>query len=232
MVTMDINEAQFLLLSQGLSQVAEDIPAKWGRVQNDQDDDALKPFCDIYTVMSLQELERHIAGFGPKRQQYYKRRWYSVRLADCDEYLFYRHPGVEHNPEQRSKEWDIQIYGNLLFDVKDSRIPAGFTYPAVLGETQRLIKSYYDNQSDGVRFSMNNRLFLVHHSLCAPGRELDVRCAWDVKRAAAARFIQNVDIIRFHTYKRCTAGVIFFVETEPGRVGYLIDGLDTELQYI
>lgn len=234
MVIMDINEAQFLLLSQGLRQVAEDIPLTWGAVQNRRYDNMLKRVCNIFDVMSLPELEQYISCFSDNLQQYYKRRWYSVRLADCDEYLFYRHSNVEHNPDQFDKEWDIQINGNILFDVKSTRIPvdSDFTYPEVLEETQELIKWNYEHQSKGARFSMNNRLFLVHHSLCAPGRELDVRCAWDVKGAAAARFIQNVDKIRFHTYKGCTAGVIFFVETEPGRVGYLIDGLDTELQYI
>ena len=117
MVTMDINEAQFNLLSQGLRQVAEDIPLTWGAVQNRRYDNMLKRVCNIFDVMSLQELEQYISGFSDNLQQYYKRRWYSVRLADCDEYLFYRHSNVEHNPDQFDKEWDIRIHDNLLFDI-------------------------------------------------------------------------------------------------------------------
>lgn len=225
---------QFRKLSAGLRQVAANIPLSWGKVQNDRYDNDLKDVCNIFEVTSLPELEGYITQFDNAHQLYYKRRWYSVRLADCDEYLFYRHHNVEHNPNRFDKRWDIRINGMQYFDIKSTRIPvdSNFNFPDALQETQRLIEWYYDNQSKGVRYSMNNRLFLVHHSICSPGREVVLRCAWGTKNAVFTRFIQNINHIHFHSYKGCTAGIIFLVETEHNVMKYYIDGLDTELQTI
>lgn len=226
--------SQFQTLSVGLRQIAADIPLSWGRIQNNQYDAELENVCNIFEVMSLPELESFISQFDNAHKMYYKRRWYSVRLADCDEYLFYKHRNVEHNPNPFDKVWDIKINGMLCFDIKSTRIPVNsdFVFPSALKDTQRLIEWYYDNQSNGVRYSMNNRLFLVHHSIYSPGREVLLRCAWGTKNVVFSRFVQNASQIHFHSYQGYTAGIIFLVETERNVLNYYIDGLDTELQTV
>ena len=125
---------QFRKLSAGLRQVAANIPLSWGKVQNDRYDNDLKDVCNIFEMTSLPELEGYITQFDNAHQLYYKRRWYSVRLADCDEYLFYRHHNVEHNTNRFDKRWDIRINGMQYFDIKSTRIPvdSNFNFPDAL----------------------------------------------------------------------------------------------------
>lgn len=223
-----MNKAQYDILSADLRRVAPQIPLNWGHIQNNAYDYELKRVCNIFAVMSLNELEGYIARFDNDHKAYYRRRWYLLRCADCDEYLFYANNGVEHNPNRFDKEWDIRINGTYLFDIKGTVIPRDFRddYESVINDPSGIIKFYYDKQSKGVRFDMQNRLFIVHHSLVAPEREFYLRCAWGSKSIAYQRFVENIDNISFHTYKECTAGVIFFIEEEKNKVRTIIDGLD------
>lgn len=218
---------QFEALSADLRQIAPRIPLNWGHIQNNTYDYELKRYCNIFAVMSLNELEGYIAPFNEDHKAYYRRRWYLLRCADCDEYLFYSNDGVEHNPVRFDKEWDIRINGTISFDVKGTVIPRAFRddYQAVIADPSGIIHFYYDRQSKGVRFDMQNRLFIVHHSLVAPEREFYLRCAWGSKKTAYKRFVDNIDNIRFHTYKGCTSGVIFILEEERNKVRTVIDGL-------
>lgn len=219
---------QFSALSTDLRRIAPRIPLNWGHIQNNSFDYELKRYCNIFAVMSLNELEEHIAPFDEEHKSYYRRRWYLLRCADCDEYLFYVNDGVEHNPVRFDKEWDIRINGAYSFDVKGTVIPRAFRedYEAVIADPFGIIQFYYERQSKGVRFDMQNRLFIVHHSLVAPEREFYLRCAWGSKQAVYKRFVDNIDSIRFHSYKNCTSGVIFILEEERNQVRTIIDGLD------
>ena len=168
-----MNSQEFLILSADLRRVAPMIPLNWGHVQNNAYDYELKRVCNIFAIMSLDELEGHIARFDEDHKSYYRRRWYLLRCADCDEYLFYVNGGVEHNPVRYDKQWDIRINGAYEFDVKGTVIPKSFrdNYLSVLEDPSGIIQFYYDKQSRGVRFDMQNRLFIVHHSLVDPARE-------------------------------------------------------------
>lgn len=73
---------------------------------------------------------------------------------------------------------------------------------------------------------MQNRLFIVHHSLVDQRREFYLRCAWGSKASVYKRFVENVENIEFYEYKGCTAGVIFILEETKNDVKCLIDGLD------
>ena len=223
-----MNKAQFDVLSADLRTVAPKIPLNWGHVQNNTYDNEIKRVCNIFAVMSLNELEGYISRFDDDHKAYYRRRWYLLRCADCDEYLFYANNGVEHNPDRFDKEWDIRINGTYLFDVKGTVIPRDFrdNYEEVIKDPTEIIQFYYDKQSRGVRYDMQNRLFIVHHSLVAPDREFYLRCAWGSKGAVFKRFVDNIDSITFHTYKGCTSGVIFILEEEKNKVKTIIDGLD------
>ncbi len=169
--------------------------------------------------------------FDEDHQNYYKRRWFILRCADCDEYLFYKNANVEHNPLRYSKAWDIRIDGRWEFDVKGTVIPQDFRddYEAVLENPETMVRFYYERQSRGVRFDMQNRLFVVHHSLVDPGREFYLRCAWGTKEKVFSKFVQNASRIQFYDYKGCTAAVIFILETERNVLCSKIAGLDNEL---
>ncbi len=223
-----MNDAQFKLLSADLRTVAPKIPLKWGHVQNNAYDNEIKRYCNIFSVMSLDELEGYIAHFNEDHKSYYRRRWYLLRCADCDEYLFYVNNGVEHNPVRFDKKWDIRINDKYSFDVKGTVIPRDYrdNYEAVLNNPLEIIQFYYDRQSKGVRYDMQNRLFIVHHSLVDPSREFYLRCAWGSKASVYKRFVENIDRIKFYTYKNCTTGVIFILEEERNKVRTLISGLD------
>ncbi len=229
-----MDQEQFSSLSQDLRRVAKDIPLNWGHIQNNNYDNQLLQVCNIFEVMSLDELEEYIAGFDEDHKNYYRRRWYMVRCADCDEYLFYCNPGVEHNPERKDKEWDIRINQLFKFDVKGTVIPKAFrdVWQDVLNDPYEIVKFYYDKQSRGIRFDMQNRLFIAHHSLVDPSREFLLRCAWGSKAFVYKTFVDRISDIHFITYKGCTAGVIFLIEKERNHVRYKIAGLDNHLHII
>ena len=229
-----MQQVEFDKLSSDLRRIAPHIPLKWGHVQNNLYDYELRTVCNIFAIMSLDELEFSISRFDEDHKNYYRRRWYLLRCADCDEYLFYKHPGVEHNPERRDKKWDIRINGRQQFDVKGTVIPRSFieSYNSVIQDPSGIIKFYYDKQSKGVRFDMQNRLFVVHYSIVDPARELILRCAWGTKDIIYSRFVKEINHIHFLTYKGCMAGVIFLIETQRNTIEYKIAGLDAELQHI
>ena len=229
-----MTQAEFQSLSQDLRNVARNIPLNWGHIQNNTYDNQLRQVCNIFAVMSLAELEGYIARFDDDHKNYYRRRWYMVRCADCDEYLFYCNPGVVHNPERRDKEWDICIDQSFKFDVKGTVIPKKFRddWNAVVDDPSEMVQFYYDQQSKGIRFDMQNRLFVAHHSLVDVSREFLLRCAWGSKTLIYKEFVERVSDINFMTYKNCTAGVIFLIETERNKIQYKISGLHDSLQDI
>lgn len=67
-------EFNFRTLSQDLRRVAKDIPLNWGRVQNNDYDNQLQEVCNIFEVMTLNELDNHIANFDSDHRNYYRRR--------------------------------------------------------------------------------------------------------------------------------------------------------------
>ncbi len=221
-------------LSSDLQRISPKIPLKWGHIQNDLYDNELKKYCNIFSVTSLDVLEFYISHFDDEHKNYYRRRWYLLRCADCDEYLFYRNPGVEHNPDRRDKKWDIRINHSHIFDVKGTVIPRSFinAYDNVVQNPSEMIRFYYDKQSRGTRFDIQDRLFIVHHSLVDPAREFFLRCAWGIKESVYTRFVNEIDRIHFCEYKNCVAGVIFLVEIQKGLIEYKISGLDESLQRI
>ena len=225
---------QFQSLSADLRTIAPQIPIKWGHVQNNKYDNELKKVCNIFNVMSLAELNQYISTFDEDHCAYYKRRWYLLRCADCDEYLFYKNDNVEHNPVRYDKEWDIKINNHIKFDVKGTVIPRDFRgdYESVLQNPEQIIQFYYDKQSQGVRYDMQNRLFVAHHSLVDANREFYLRCAWGTKDKVYRKFVENAEHIHFYTYEGCTAAVIFIIETQRNVLQSKISGLDDNLTLV
>lgn len=226
-----MNDSEFQSLSSDLRSIATHIPITWGHIQNNAYDNELKKVCNIFSIMSLSELNAKIAQFDEVHRTYYKRRWYLLRCADCDEFLFYKNSNVEHNPNRYDKEWDIKINNHLLFDVKGTVIPRDFRNQIddVVNDPRGIVRFYYDKQSHGIRFDMQNRLFIVHHSLVDENREFLLRCAWGTKDQVYQKFVQNAERVQYFEYKGCTAAVLFIIETTKGVLLYKIAGLDNEL---
>ena len=223
---------EFNALSNDLRNVAKKIPLEWGHIQNNEYDNQLKRNCNIFEVFALDDLEKAIVSFDEDHKNYYRRRWYLLRCADCDEYLFYCNKNVVHNPVRFDKEWDILINQKYKFDIKGTVIPKSFReeWETSITDPNRLVEFYYERQSHGVRFDMQNRLFIVHHSLLDPNREFYLRCAWKTKASIYKLFIEQISNIKLITYKGCTAAVIFIIETEQNKLQYNISGLTTGLQ--
>ncbi len=223
-----MNSKQFGILSNELREVAAHIPLNWGRVQNDLFDGELKARCNIFDIASLAELEANISDFDDEHKTYYKRRWYVLQCANCDEYLFYCNEDVGKNPDKFDKSWDIKINDSFYFDVKGTVVPKQFRDRCddVISNPEQIIQFYYDKQSTGVRNDIQNRLFVVHHSFVDASREFYLRCAWETKALAYRRFIENIDNVQLFEYKGCSVAVIFIIERVKGKAEVIIPGLD------
>lgn len=158
-------------------------------------------------------------------QQNQKRRWYLWQCARCDEYLFYHKGKSIHNPNRFDKSWDVQFVGGdeLAFDIKGTVVPRQMRQDIeeLLENPFPMIKFYYDKQSTGRRYDMQNRLFIVHHSFVEEAREFYLRCAWASKEKI---YDEYADALlqgkRTYEYKGCVADVIFILERERNKVDY------------
>ena len=215
-----MTKAEFDVLSKELMVLSGRIPLKWGAVQNNQYDKLI----NMFSCHTFKTLEDNLAPYDEAIKQYFRRRWYMWKCAQCDEYLFCENDGVISNPNVKDQSWDIEIRGINKFDIKGTVIPKEMrrSSDAIMVDPYLMIKFFYDRQSRGVRYCCQNRLFVVHHSSVESSREFYLRCAWDAKRIAYKDFCVNFDSIRMFSYNGCAAAVIFIVEKEIGKVDYLI----------
>lgn len=225
-----MNEVEFNKLSNDLRELVIRIPLVWGAVQNNGMD-SLMTAESFFKISSYEELEKSIVSFPDAAKNYFRRRWYILQCSRCDEYLFAINPGVTQNPDPRDKSYDIAFGDYIKFDVKGTRIPNSMkrsedSIAAVLSDPYSLVGFYYDQQSKGVRFDMQNRLFIVHHSFINDSRELYLRCAWQTKREIYGIFSRNISSINFINYKNCKAAVIFILERELNKLEFIIPGLN------
>lgn len=89
-----MNASQFQKLSTDLRSLARIIPLHWGAVQNNRFDSNI----NMFEIDSFEQLEAAIRNLSPELQNYFRRRWYLWKCAQCDEYLFNLNPNVEPNP--------------------------------------------------------------------------------------------------------------------------------------
>lgn len=219
-----MNANQFQKLSTDLRSLARIIPLHWGAVQNNRFDANI----NMFEIETFEQLENAIKNLSPELQNYFRRRWYLWKCAQCDEYLFNLNPNVEPNPNPRDQTYDIMFDGEVGFDVKGTVIPHSFRndVEGCIRNPQQMINFYYDKQSTGVRHCFQNRLFIVHHSFIQPEREFILRCAWGSKENIYRIFSQNFSKIQFRECHNCKAGVIFILERERGKVSFTIDGIN------
>ena len=215
---------EFEKLSLDLRKLAKSIPLNWGQVQNNRSDDKI----NMFSIDSYEDLEKQIEHLSEPERNYLRRRWYLWRCSQCDEYLFYSNDNVEQNPDRYDKAWDVRFSSSIAFDVKGTVVPRDMRTRVedLIDDPHEMVRFFYDEQSRGRRFDIQNRLFIVHHSYVDPLRELYLRCAWESKRRIYRIFSENIDKIKFFEYNNALSAVIFILEREPAVVSYKICGLD------
>ena len=211
---------EFERLSADVRKLAKLIPLNWGAIQNNAYDHLI----DMFACEGFDNLESALAPFGDQIKQYFRRRWYMWRCAQCDEYLFCQNGNVEHNPNPKDQGWDIRIDGRIYFDIKGTVVPRDMrgSVEELINNPTPMIQFFYERQSRGVRYCYQNRLFVVHHSFVEQAREFYLRCAWGIKESAYADFCKNLSGVRIIPYKGCEAAVVFVIERERGKATYLI----------
>ena len=219
-----IYNIEFSTLSADLRTLAVKIPLRWGAVQNNRIDDNI----NMFAILSYTELEKQISRLSDEKKNYFRRRWYLWKCSECDEYLFYKNENVVKNPDRYDKAWDVRIDGKYDFDIKGTVIPREMRgdVDKVLENPLSMVNSFYDKQSTGRRYNIQNRLFIVHHSFIDPEREFYLRCAWQSKEKIYKQFCDNVDSIQFISTHKVIAGVIFILERQKGDIDYRISGLN------
>lgn len=232
-----MTQSEFDKLSTDLRKIAQSIPLHWGAVQNNRTDDRI----NMFEIHTYEALERAVAPLSEDARNYLRRRWYIWKCAECDEYLFYKNEGVIKNPDKYDKAWDISIYDKYFFDVKGTVVPRGMREDMTDDLTQfgcKMVEFFYDKQSHGRRFDMQNRLFIVHHSFVDERREFYLRCAWQTKEKVYAYFIEHIEDTSMYYYvpdsfeatlnrgeNACQAAVIYLIEEVKGQIIPFIPGI-------
>lgn len=208
-----MTQNEYLKLSNDLQQLARIIPLQWGNIQNDGTDKQI----NMFQIHSFEELETQISNLSDNSKNYFRRRWFLWKCAQCDEYIFCTNTNVTPNPNTRDQSYDIEFNNNnlLRFDIKGTVIPREFRNDinAILNDPSKMINFYYEKQSTGVRNNIQNRLFIVHHSYRNQEREMYLRCHWAFKinlyKTYSEKINSNSNFFDFQTAK---ADVIFIFE--------------------
>ncbi len=219
-----MTEQDFIKLGTELQTLSKTIPLQWGKIQNDQNDAKFNMFKinNLALLESTMNKERILIEQKP----YYRRRWFLWQCSKIDEYLFYREKNAMKNPNKYDKNWDIQFLQNkdLQFDIKGTLVPKVFRNSFSLNNEKQLIEFYYNNQSKGVRFGKQNRLFIVHHSYKKVERSIFLRCYWELKSLAYKHFISKLkDGIKFIEIEKAISKCIFIIETKDNKFTFYIN---------
>ena len=219
-----MKQFEFDKLSNDLRALAAKIPLHWGAVQNNRVDDNI----NMFAINSYSELEKQIYHLCDDKKNYLRRRWYLWKCSECDEYLFYKNENVEKNPNRYDKAWDIRINGIFDFDIKGTVVPRDMRSEVeqLIENPKKMIEFFYEKQSTGRRYDIQNRLFIVHHSFVASEREFYLRCAWRSKERIYKIFCERITQIRLVETHGVKAGVIFILERQKGNVEFVISGLE------
>ena len=212
---------EYLQLSSDLQQLAKIIPLRWGAIQNDRTDYKI----NMFQIHSFATLEIQIQNLSDDDKNYFRRRWFLWKCAQCDEYIFCTNTNVKANPNPKSQDYDIEFNGNLQlrFDVKGTVIPKKFrdNIDAILQDPTDMIRFFYEKQSRGVRDNIQNRLFIIHHSFRNEDREMVLRCHWDFKTNVYKDYASKIsETSNFMGYQNVKSGVIFLFENLDKSISY------------
>lgn len=208
-------------LSKDLQTLSKTTPLFWGKIQNNATDSQ----ADMFACNTIEALENAIASLSETDKNYFRRRWFIWMCSKVDEYLFYTLNNVEQNPMKRDKTWDISFNHHYKFDVKGTVVPQLLSNNFNIEDEEKLINFYYENQSKGVRFGLQNRLFIVHHSYKNKARSKYLRCHWQLKTKAYKTFAERVtnNTISFYKYEDAISKCIFILEDEHNNFYFKIN---------
>jgi hypothetical protein len=204
---------EYLQLSSDLQQLLKTIPLHWGAIQNDEMDCKIK----MFQIKTFTELEIRIQSLSEEDKNYFRRRWFLWKCAQCDEYLFCTNQNVTPNPNPKDQGYDVEFNENpqLRFDVKGTVIPKKFrdNIDSIIQDPTEMIRFFYEKQSCGVRDHVQNRLFIVHHSFRSPEREMVLRCHWEYKENLYKEYASKIaQASNFINYQNVKADVVFLFE--------------------
>jgi hypothetical protein len=208
-----MTQRQYEQLAADLQSLARIIPLNWGGIQNDGTDKQI----NMFQIHSFEELERQTATLSENSKNYFRRRWFLWKSAQCDEYIFCMNNNVSPNPNFKDQSYDIEFNNNsaLRFDVKGTVVPRNFraNINEVIEDPSGMIKFFYDEQSKGVRNNHQNRLFIVHHSYRAQEREMYLRCHWEYKKMVYREYSTRISLnANFVNYQNTKSDVVFIFE--------------------
>jgi len=219
-----MNQSDFIALSTHLSAVAQYIPLRWGRIQNDRTDGSINMF--IYNTYA--DLDNALKGLPGETQDYFKKRWFLWKCAQCDEYLFYRNKDIVSNPNFKDQDWDFEFFGrsDLRFDLKGTLVPrqirernSGFIIP---NDHMEIIRFNYEEQSKGVRNHHQNRLFVVHIPKIWT-RENLLRANFVAKSIAYEAYVnklRNNPNYKFFNYEGLKSDLIYLLENSDNSIRF------------
>lgn len=205
-----MNYQEYFRLSKELQVLVKNIPLNWGDIQNNSTDQKIK----MFNCQTLDALEEEIKKLNDEEKNYFRRRWFLWQCSKVDEYLFYKEENVEKNPDPKSQSWDIKFNNKIIFDVKGTVVPKSLRKTFDINKEEELIDFYYKNQSKGVRYNTQNRLFIVHHSFKKSERSIYLRCYWKLKIQAYRDFNNLISYskLNFIKYNEVLAKCIFIME--------------------
>lgn len=208
-----MTQNQYEQLASDLQALAKIVPLNWGEIQNDGTDKQI----GMFQIHSFDELERQTANLSDDSKNYFRRRWFLWKSAQCDEHIFCMNTNVTQNPNSKDQTYDIEFNNNpqLRFDIKGTVIPKSLraNIDAVMKDPTNMIKFYFDKQSTGVRNHLQNRLFIVHHSLISQEREMYLRCHWEFKKQVYKNYSSRITMnSNFVNYQNTKSDVIFIIE--------------------
>ena len=100
---------EYFQLSSDLQQLLKKIPLHWGAVQNDALDCKIK----MFQIKTFSDLEVQIENLLEDHKNYFRRRWFLWKCAQCDEYIFCTNQNVIPNPNSRDQAYDIEFNGKI-----------------------------------------------------------------------------------------------------------------------
>lgn len=151
---------------------------KWGRVQNNYDDDLTK---FIYATRTFDDVINEVKSrFGHRIDykqlgDYTVNRWYNFWSAEALEFIFAQHPKVKR-AIAKDKFCDFFVDG-VPFDLKTTVFPKSvrFHFRYAKAHPEKLALWFYEHQSGEQRQHFHNRLFLVLH------KAFDPSLSWTLK---------------------------------------------------
>ena len=202
---------EYLKLGKELQTLSKTAPLNWGSIQNNVTDRKI----DMFSCPSLEDLDSKIRRLSTEDQNYFRRRWFIWKCSQVDEYLFYRESNVKKNANSMDKCWDIEFNNAIRFDLKGTVVPKALRTNFTTNKEKEIINFYYSKQSKGIRFDIQNRLFVVHHSFRKEERSIFLRCHWKLKEEAYKEFNKRLtnSEINLIEFSGITAKCIFILET-------------------